>query len=1213
MKKDIEKELRERILVLDGALGTMFQGYRLEEDDYHGEHFCACGCELKGCNDLLVFTRPDIVASVHEEYLAAGADIIETNTFNANAVSLADYGLESKAYDLNKRAAELAVEVAGRYSTAGKPRFVAGSIGPTNRTASMSADVNDPGARSVTFEELVDAYSEQARGLIDSGTDLFLVETIFDTLNAKAAIYAIKSVCAEKGVYLPIMISGTITDASGRILSGQTVEAFYVSVEQAEPLSVGLNCAFGAEQMKQYVKRLGEIAECRVSAHPNAGLPNGFGGYDESPESMAAIIEEYLKEGLLNIVGGCCGTTPAHIEAIARVAAKYSPREVPARKHITMLSGLEELRITPEANFINIGERANVAGSAKFARLIREKNFDEALSIVRKQVEDGAQIVDVCMDDGLIDGIEAMTGFLNMMASEPEIARVPLMIDSSKWEVLEAGLKCSQGKAVVNSISLKEGEKQFLSRAAAIRNYGAAAVVMLFDERGQADVYERKIEVAERAYKLLTDNGFPAEDIIFDPNVLSVATGMEEHNNYGVDFIRACAWIKENLPYAKVSGGVSNLSFSFRGNNMVREAMHSVFLYHAVAAGMDMGIVNPSMLQVYSDIPPELLGLAEDVVLNRRPDAGDRMAAYAERTKGDTKAAVDSGKGAEWRNYDVSKRLSYSLMKGITDYTEEDTAEALAELGSPLAVIEGPLMDGMNEVGMLFGSGKMFLPQVVKSARVMKRSVAFLTPYIEQERSEGKTAAAGKVLMATVKGDVHDIGKNIVSVVLACNGYEVIDIGVMVPSETIVEEAKKHNADVIGLSGLITPSLDEMIKVVGLLEKNGMDIPVVIGGATTSPMHTAVKIAPEYSGLVIHARDASDDVRILSGLFSGDRVRYAASIRDTQKKLCGKFAVQNSGEAYISLSAARQNRFRNEPPVIYVPNQTGRIVFNDYPLEKLVPYINWSYFLSAWGLKGHYPEVFENERYGKEAGSVHADALSLLDKIIKERLIKAGAVVGVYPAKSDRDDIIIRDGDRKIRLPQLRNQENGRDENLSLADFIAPLSSGETDYIGAFAVTMGDGPDRLEREFREKGDDYSAILVRLLADRLAEAFAEEINTFVRRTVWGFAADESLSPEEVTKGKYQGFRPAMGYPSMPDHSLKRELFELLGVTDAIGVSLTESYMMTPSSSVSGLVISHPEAGIFGVGKIDEEQFNDYAARRNISKDELLRLLSVYMQE
>ncbi len=944
--------LKEKILVLDGAMGTMIQRCGLSEADFRGTAFSGCACELKGNNDLLTVTRPEVIGGIHEAYLAAGADIIETNTFNANRLSLADYGLAGEVYRLNFEGAKLARACADRFAakTPDKPRFVAGSMGPTSRTASMSADVNRPGAREVSFDELVEAYAEQVKGLADGGVDLFLVETIFDTLNAKAALYAIRSLCRERGIHIPVMVSATVADAGGRLLSGQTVEAFFASVRHAEPLSVGLNCAFGAAEMRPFLARLATAADCFVSAHPNAGLPNGFGGYDETPQSMAAAVERFLQEGLVNIVGGCCGTTPDHIRLIAELAAKYNPRKKPENQHITTLSGLEPLRIPAASDFVRIGERTNVAGSAKFARLIRERSFEEALSIARRQVEDGAQVIDVCMDDGLIDGAAAMTEFLHLIASEPEIARVPVMIDSSNWAVLLAGLKCTQGKSVVNSISLKEGESPFLERARTIREMGAAAVVMLFDERGQADTFERKIEVADRAYKLLTASGFPPEDILFDPNVLSVATGIEEHNAYGVAFIEATRWIRAHCPHAKVSAGVSNLSFAFRGNNRVREAMHAVFLRHAVDAGLDLAIVNPSALPAYDEIAPGLLSLAEDVVLDRRPDAAERMIAYIAEHQEDKPSKPETVKTAAWRAGSAAERLEYAILHGVTEFADEDTAEAYRDLGSPLAVIDGPLMAGMNRVGELFGEGQLFLPQVVKSARVMKKCVAWLTPYIEQERAEGR-GHAGKVLMATVKGDVHDIGKNIVSVVLACNGYRIVDLGVMVPAETIVEAAVRERVDAIGLSGLITPSLEEMMHVVSELERRRLRIPVMIGGATTSPTHTAVRIAPLYEGLVVHSRDASDGARILNRLFS-DSETFTSEVRAEQQRLREKFEADEAQKQLIPLAEARANRFRTDFSNIVTPNRLGAITYRNYPLDEVARAIDWSYFFAAWEIRG---------------------------------------------------------------------------------------------------------------------------------------------------------------------------------------------------------------------------------------------------------------------
>ena len=1219
LKFSIYDELARRILVLDGGLGTMVQGFGLSEEDYRGARFADWNIQLKGCNDLLVLTRPDVIGSIHEAYLQAGADIISTDSFNANSVSLADYQLENKVYEINRTAAALARSVADRYSlqNPSKPRFVAGSMGPTNRTASISPDVNDPGYRAVTFEDLRKSYYEQAAGLLDGGVDVLLIETVFDTLNAKAALFAVEELREERDARIPVMVSGTITDASGRTLSGQTIEAFYASVSHAGLLSIGLNCGYGAEQMQPYIARLASVATCAVSAHPNAGLPNGFGGYDETPQMMAETIGSYLENGLLNIVGGCCGTTPVHIAAIAEAARKHGPRAIPEPSHTTTLSGLEALRITPDANFVNVGERTNVAGSAKFARMIREKQYEDALSVARQQVEGGAQIIDVCMDDGLIEGPEAMRDFLNLAMAEPDIARVPVMIDSSKWEVIETGLRCVQGKSVVNSISLKEGEEKFLKRARLIRRYGAAAVVMLFDERGQADTYERKTEVAGRAYRILTRAGFPPEDIIFDPNVLAVATGMEQHDRYGLDFIRACRWIKENCPHAKISGGISNLSFSFRGNNKVREAMHSVFLFHAIAEGLDMGIVNPSMLQVYSEIPDDLLRLCEDVILARRPDATERLIAFAQQIKDKSVAGNDDGERLQWRTGPVTERLAHAILKGITDFIEEDTEEAYRELGNPLRVIEGPLMDGMNRVGELFGSGKMFLPQVVKSARVMKRAVAVLTPYIENERREGNTAPAGnRMVLATVKGDVHDIGKNIVSVVLACNGYKIEDLGVMVESEKIVETAIRWKADVIGLSGLITPSLEEMAKVIVSVEQMGLRIPILIGGATTSDMHTAVKLAPLYSGPVIHVRDASDDVRVLSELNSSRRERYIESIRMQQRKLREEFERKKGQTALRSLETARAHRLIADPEQRIPPRKTGRFLFNNYPLEELVPAINWSYFFSAWGLAGRYPELLEHPEKGEEARKVLHDAQELLHRIVSRKLLQANGIAGIYAAASEGDDIVVyRDdthSETRIRLPMLRNQQNDRATNLSLADFLVSADSGTSDHIGAFAVTAGIGLEKLVNGFREAHDDYRAIMAKLLADRLAEAFAETLHLHIRTDLWGYERPGEKSAEDLFAGRYQGIRPAIGYPSAPDHSLKAALFELMDVTRITGISLTESYMMTPGESTCGLIFTHPETRNFSVGKIGADQLEDYARRRGMDIDTLRTLIPQHLE-
>lgn len=1205
-KKTIYEIVRERILVLDGGLGTMVQGYGFTEEDFRGERFANWEVPLRGCNDLLVLTAPDAIRRIHEAYLQAGADIISTDTFNATAVSLADYKLQDFAYEINRGAARLARSVADEFTlrNPSKPRFVAGSMGPTSKTTSMSADVTDPGARDMTFERLAADYGAQVRGLLDGGADILLVETIFDTLNAKAAIFAIDEECGRRGVSVPVMISVTLADASGRTLSGQTVEAFYASMKHTRPLSFGLNCAYGARQMLPYLERLAAVSEFALSAHPNAGLPNLMGGYDETPETMAAEVEQFLKRGLINIVGGCCGTTPAHIGAIARLARRYDPRAIPASRHETVLSGLEPLYVTPAANFVNIGERTNVAGSAKFARLVREGQWEEALAIARGQVEAGAQIVDVCMDDGLIDGVQAMTRFLNLAMAEPEIARVPFMIDSSSWEVLEAGLKCVQGKSVVNSISLKEGEEEFLRRARLVREYGAAAVVMLFDERGQADTYDRKVEVAARAYSLLTGEGFPAEDIIFDPNVLAVATGIEEHDNYGVDFIEAVRWIKQNLPHAKVSGGISNLSFSFRGNNKVREAMHSVFLYHAIAAGLDMGIVNPAMLQVYSEIEPELLELAEDVVLNRRPDAGDRLAGYAERIKGDAgqKSKQDS---ESWRDGSLEERLSYAMTKGVTEYVEQDIMEAYAVAGTPLGVIDGMLMPVMDRIGKLFGEGKMFLPQVVKSARVMKKAVGVLTPFIEQGAEEA-SGSAGKVLIATVKGDVHDIGKNIVSVVMSCNGYDVKDMGVMVETQAIADAAREWGADAVGLSGLISPSLVEMAKVVEEFERRGMKIPVIIGGATTSKLHTAVKIAPAYSGLVIHSHDASENITILNKLFGADRDGYEAEVKERQRRLREEFERHTRESRYVPLDAARRNRFVKEGSQVVIPDQSGHVLFQDYSIAEAAKYIDWSFFFPAWGLKGKYPGLLDSPDKGEEARRLFADARQMLGEIEEGKLLRLSGVVGIYPAVSRGDDIVVAGPGGEVVLPQLRNQGDGVDRNLSLADFVMAEETGVQDYVCAFAVTAGGGLSSLVARYREAGDDYRAIMAKLLADRLAEAFAESVHLFVRRTLWGFEkGDAPLA--EILAGEYQGIRAVFGYPACPDHSLKREVFSLLDAGGNTGMKLTENYMIDPGESLCGLIFAGPEATYFDIGRIGEDQLADYARRRGMTAEQIAALI------
>ena len=1193
--------LQERILLLDGGFGTMVQRYGLSEADYRGERFRELPGQLRGCNDLLNLTRPDIIREIHTRYLQAGADLITTNSFNANAISLTDYGISDLAREIARAAASIARAAADEYTqrNPSKPRFVAGSMGPTNRTASMSADVSDPAAREVTFSQLAEAYGEQARGLVEGGADVLLIETVFDTLNAKAALYAVDRLGEELGRQLPVMVSGTLADASGRTLSGQTVEAFWVSVSHARLLSVGLNCAYGARQMLPYLERLAAVAEVRVSAHPNAGLPNVMGGYDETPEMFAADVEEYLRRGLLNIVGGCCGTTPEHIFELSKIVGRYAPRPLPAPRHETVLSGLEPLRIVPEANFINVGERTNVAGSARFARLIREHNYEEALSVARAQVEAGAQIVDVCMDDGLIDGVEAMRTFLNLMASEPEIARVPTMIDSSKWEVLRTGLEVTQGKSVVNSISLKEGEESFLRRAREIHRYGAAVVVMLFDERGQADTYERKIEVAARAYRLLTEAGFPPEDIIFDPNILAVATGIAEHDRYALDFIEAVRWIKAHLPYAKVSGGVSNLSFAFRGNNAVREAMHSVFLYHAIRAGMDMGIVNPQMLRLYDEIEPELLERGEDVILCRRPDASERLSEYAQQvhqTAGQGQQAPDDA----WRAEPLAERIAHALRKGITEHIEEDALEGLRTLGSPMAVIDTLLMPAMEQVGTLFGAGKMFLPQVVKSARVMKRAVAVLTPYIERS-GEQSSAKAGRVLIATVKGDVHDIGKNIVSVVMACNGYEIRDLGVMVEPSRIVDEAQAWPADCICLSGLITPSLDEMAHVCEELERRGLRIPVIIGGATTSELHTAVKIAPLYSGVVAHSLNASRNSLILSRLLGPDREAYAGEVKRRQEQLRAEYRRTEAARRLLPYAEVKRRALEEEPHRPVEPLYPGRMVFPDFDVADAAPYIDWNFFFPAWGLAGRYPAILDHPEKGAEARKLFDDAQALLHHIAEEHLLTLQAAVGIFPAHREGDDIVATDAKgRNYRFAMLRNQTRG-EQNRSLADFIAP----EGDWLGCFAVTAGIGLKELTEKFRAAGDDYSAIMAKLLADRLTEAFAEVVHLFVRRRMWGYEGGEQPSPEEVIAGHYRGRRMAFGYPASPDHSLKREVFDLLAVERTTGMRLTENWMIDPGEALCGLLFA--DAEYFSVGHIDQEQLRDYAARRGLDEETLRRLL------
>ncbi len=1223
---NIQNELKNRILVLDGAMGTMIQRYNLTEEDYRGEEFKNHPSLLKGDNDLLNITHPEIIGEIHEEYLDAGADIIETNTFNGTRISQSDYGLEDYVYKMNLHAAQIARAAANKYTalTPGKPRFVAGAIGPTNKTASMSPKVNDPAYRDVSFDDLVNNYYEQAKALLEGGADILLVETIFDTLNAKAALFAIEKIMDEKStakgekIKIPVMVSGTITDASGRTLSGQTLKAFFNSINHVDLLSVGLNCSMGAEQMRPYVEELSKIAPYPVSVYPNAGLPNQFGEYDESPEKMAVQIKDFLDNKFANIVGGCCGTTPDHIRKIAALAAKSQKRDIPEKKHVTELSGLEPVVISKEINFVNIGERTNVSGSRRFARLIREEKYEEALSVAKDQVENGAQILDVSMDDGMLDAKKEMVSFLNMLASDPEISRLPIMIDSSKWEVIEAGLKCIQGKGIVNSISLKNGEKEFLEHAKKIKAYGAATVVMAFDETGQASTFERRIEICERAYNLLTKKvDFPPEDIILDPNILAIGTGMDEHNNYAVDFIKTTRWIKENLPYAKVSGGVSNLSFAFRGNNAVREAINSVFLYHAIKAGMDMGIVNPGMLQIYDEIPEDLRVLAEDVVLNRRKDATERLLAFADKMK--DKSGKKTEKDNAWRKEPVEKRLSYALVKGITDFIEQDVEEARKNYPRALNVIEQPLMDGMNIVGDLFGEGKMFLPQVVKSARVMKKAVAYLLPFIESEKVEGEANNAGKVILATVKGDVHDIGKNIVGVVLSCNNYDVIDLGVMVPAEKILDIAEKENADVVGLSGLITPSLEEMVHVAQEMKRKNMNVPLLIGGATTSVIHTAVKIAPGYNQPVIHVKDASKVTGVLSKLFSEkERDKFINEIRESYNNLREQHFGRKKQKEYISLKSARENRYKSEwnENIIFKPDQLGNFYLNDYPLEKIRPYIDWTFFFHSWKMNGKYPAIFKDPVKGEEAKKLFDEANELLDKIIDEKWLTAEGVYGIYPANAENDGVnVFKNDNETIRFEFLRNQEKKKIDypNLCLSDFIAPQKTGITDYIGFFAVSTGFGIEKHLEKFEKNNDDFNAIMLKVMADRLAEAFAEHLHERIRKEFWGYAPDEDLTLEEILKEKYQGIRPAPGYPACPEHSEKDKIFDLLKVTEKTGIRLTENYAMYPAAAVSGYLFAHPDSQYFNVGKLLNDQIEDYAKRKGMSVEKIKRLLNTNLVE
>jgi 5-methyltetrahydrofolate--homocysteine methyltransferase len=1278
-KANIREILKDRILVLDGAMGSLIQEYKLSDEDYRGEKFKDFPHEVKGNNDMLSITKPEVIKEIHAKYFEAGADIAETNTFSGTSIAMADYHMEAYVYELNYQSAKIAREVADEFTAKNpsRPRFVTGSIGPTNRTLSLSPDVNDPGFRAITFDELVEAYYEQIQGLVDGGADLLLVETIFDTLNAKAALFAIdlfafdvkhntvkplKSTSMAKQTRvdlldfveknIPVMVSGTITDASGRTLSGQTTEAFLTSVSHIDLLSIGLNCALGADLMRPYVQILANEAPFMVSAHPNAGLPNEMGEYDQSPEEMAVIVEDFLQSGFMNIIGGCCGTTPAHIKAIAEVSAKYKPRVIPTFEPIQKVSGLEPLKMTKETNFINVGERCNVTGSKAFARLIREGKYDDALSVARNQAENGAQIIDVNLDEGMIDGVEAMTTFLNLIAAEPDISRLPLMIDSSKWEVIEAGLKCVQGKSIVNSISLKEGEAKFIESAQKVKRYGASTVVMAFDEAGQADSYERRIEICKRAYDILVNEvNFPPQDIIFDPNILTVATGLEEHNNYAVDFINATRWIKENLPYAKVSGGVSNISFSFRGNEPVREAMHTVFLYHAIKAGMDMGIVNAGQLGVYDDIPKDMLELCEDVLLNRREDSTERLVTFAETVKSKGKEVVVDN---AWREQPVEKRLAHALIKGLTEFIDEDVEEARQKVEKPLHVIEGPLMDGMNIVGDLFGEGKMFLPQVVKSARVMKKAVAYLLPFIEEEKlknhveGEAETSSsAGKILLATVKGDVHDIGKNIVAVVLGCNNYEIIDLGVMVPTNKILEEAKKHNVDIIGLSGLITPSLDEMVGVAKEMERQGFKVPLLIGGATTSRIHTAVKIDPHYSGPVIHVLDASKSVPVAGRLMQNEQTSKAVfdEIKAQYAQLRIDHASRQKDKNFISIDKARENHVKIDWSNYKAtkPKFLGTKIFGDYDVAEIAKYIDWTPFFQTWQLSGKYPKIFDDATVGIEAKKLYDDAQAMLKKVIAEKSLQAKAVVGFYPANSVGDDIILHNfeayeynsagqgalkntgysvlsetavsetGDL-IENPPLTILHNLRQQNLKasnlpnlcLSDYIAPLS-GAADYIGAFAVTAGLGIEPLLEQYEKDHDDYSSIMLKSIADRLAEAFTELMHERVRTEFWGYVSSETFTNEELISEKYQGIRPAPGYPACPDHTEKTALFDLLDA-GRIGIELTESFAMYPASSVSGFYFAHPESKYFTIGKIAKDQVVDYAKRKNMELEEIERWLS-----
>ena len=1217
----LESILAERILVLDGAMGTMIQTHRLGEDDFRGTLFRDHPSPLQGCNDLLALTRPEVIAGIHRDYLDAGADIIETNTFNANRLTMANYGLEGHCFEMNRSAAALARRVADLVTARdpSRPRFVAGSIGPTDKTASMSPKVSDPGYRAVTFDELVAAYTEQIDGLVAGGVDILFAETAFDTLNLKACLFALDTFFERTGVRLPVMASGTITDTSGRTLTGQTIEAFWHSIAHFDLLSVGVNCALGATELRPSVEALAEVATCHVSCHPNAGMPDGFGNFNDPPEHMAAVIGEFAASGWLNIVGGCCGTTPTYIRQIAAAVAQAKPRRKPGRSGLTSFAGLEPLTIRPDTNFLMIGERTNISGSRKFARLIKENRYEDALAIALEQVQGGANIVDVNMDEGLIEGRAAMTRFLNLIASEPDIARVPLMIDSSNWEVIEAGLKCVQGKPIVNSISLKDGEAKFLERARLVRRYGAAVVVMAFDEQGQADTRERKVAICRRAYRLLTETaGFDPCDIIFDVNILTVGTGMEEHNNYAVEFIEAVRELKALFPEVKTSGGVSNVSFSYRGNDTVREAMNAAFLYHAIHAGLDMGIVNAGQLEVYDDIAKGLLERVEDVLLNRRPDASDRLTEFAETVK--ARGKKDAGRDLAWRDAPPEERLKHALIHGIVEFIDADVEEARQRHERPLSIIEGPLMDGMNVVGDLFGDGKMFLPQVVKSARVMKKAVAYLLPFMEAEKARGGAAvvarkARGKILMATVKGDVHDIGKNIVGVVLGCNDYEVIDLGVMVPCETVLRRAREEKVDMIGLSGLITPSLDEMVHVAREMEREGFEIPLLIGGATTSPKHTAVKIAPPYHGPVVYVKDASRAVGVVERITRDDqRPQFLAELHASQERERVSFS-QRRQRNLAPYAEALRRRFAIDwtGDAIACPAFLGTRVLREFPLEELVPYIDWSPFFMTWELKGKYPRIFDDPTVGAEARTLYDDARRLLDEIVAGRLLRASGVYGFFPANAIGDDIIVYEDEtrtvERARFPMLRQQweRDGQKSFRSLADYVAPVGSGRSDYLGAFAVTTGLGSEELVARFERDQDDYNAIMAKALADRLAEAFAEHLHERARRD-WGYGRSESLSKDDLLAERYRGIRPAAGYPSCPDHTEKAALWNLLDAETATGIRLTESYAMHPGASVSGLYFAHPEARYFAVDMVTRDQVEDYARRKGMPVAEVERWLA-----